>query len=232
MRSLQTIWGNRKAAHYKWLLGGCFWRKEKVNEDQGPARHWGLEGRWEARSEPSHPILPLPFLFLQPIWDQVRPLRPADIRQRLGAAGTWQCLSPGLLCLLLLQTPAVHRRGVWPGGGEGAVPHPLRHHDREPQKGRRERYPLHQPPALPHPTSAPQGPPALLEEQGGSWGRGIPTAPAGSIGEVEVAGRVHFWQAGSQHWQLYRYLHNGLVTKPSGEMSRCFGKAWAAPREL
>ncbi|XP_006150538.1 LIM/homeobox protein Lhx6 isoform X1 [Tupaia chinensis] len=76
---------------------------------------------------------------LQPIWDQVCPVRPTDIRQRLGAASARQRLPPGLLRLLLLQAPAVHRRGVRLGGGEGVVPHPLRHHDREPQEGRRER---------------------------------------------------------------------------------------------
>ncbi|XP_077045465.1 LIM/homeobox protein Lhx6 isoform X1 [Agelaius phoeniceus] len=70
---------------------------------------------------------------LQPVRYQVCPLWPADLRQRLGAAGAGQCLPPGLLRLLLLQEAALHGRGVRPGGGEGAVPDPLRHHDREPE---------------------------------------------------------------------------------------------------
>ncbi|XP_040387197.1 LIM/homeobox protein Lhx6 isoform X2 [Cygnus olor] len=78
---------------------------------------------------------------LQPVWYQVRPLRQADLRQRLGAAGAGQRLPPRLLRLLLLQAAALHRRGVRLGGGEGAVPDPLRHHDREPQAsgGKRQR---------------------------------------------------------------------------------------------
>nr|XP_012627233.1 LIM/homeobox protein Lhx6 isoform X6 [Microcebus murinus]XP_020145052.1 LIM/homeobox protein Lhx6 isoform X6 [Microcebus murinus] len=100
---------------------------------------------------------------LQPIWDQVRPVRPTDLRQRLGATGARQRLPPGLLRLLLVQAPAVHRRGVRPGRGEGAVPHPLRHHDREPQEGRRERLPLEEMGTRGQPLLSPPGNGLTLE---------------------------------------------------------------------
>ena len=124
----------------------------------------GLDG-W---SEPHHPFPLLPLRVPQPIRDQVRSVRPTDLRQRLGPAGTRQCLPPGLFCLLLMQAPAIHRGGVWPGRGEGALPYSLRHHDREPQEGCGERYSTRPypspPPALsdPHATSAPQGLLAIL----------------------------------------------------------------------
>lgn len=86
------------------------------------------------------PALTLSPLLPQPVWYQVRPLRQADLRQRLGAAGAGQRLPPRLLRLLLLQAAALHRRGVRLGGGEGAVPDPLRHHDREPQASGGKRY--------------------------------------------------------------------------------------------
>lgn len=103
----------------------------------------GFGGKRGGLSEPRHP-LPCPGV-PQPIWDQVRTVWPTDLRQRLGAAGSRQRLSSGLLRLFLLQAPAVYGRGVWLGRGEGAVSHPLRHHDREPQEGRGERYPTRPP---------------------------------------------------------------------------------------
>lgn len=148
------------------LSGTCFQRVEgrveprrgQFMRSEGPeawslGAGWplGFGGRRGGLSEPRHP-LPCPGV-PQPIWDQVRTVWPTDLCQRLGAAGARQCLPSGLLCLLLLQAPAVHGRGVWLGRGEGAVPHPLRHHDREPQEGRRERYPT-LPPSI-HYTSAP-----------------------------------------------------------------------------
>lgn len=99
---------------------------------------WGWLG-W-AMGRRGLPTLTLSPLLPQPVWYQVRPLRQADLRQRLGAAGAGQRLPPRLLRLLLLQAAALHRRGVRLGGGEGAVPDPLRHHDREPQASGRKRY--------------------------------------------------------------------------------------------
>lgn len=69
----------------------------------------------------------------------MRSLWAADLRQRLGAPRQGQRLPLGVLCVLLVQEAAVHRRGVRPGGGEGAVQDPLRHHGGEPQASGRER---------------------------------------------------------------------------------------------
>lgn len=66
------------------------------------------------------------------------PVWPAGVRQRLGEAGPGQRVPPGLLRLLLLQEAAIHRGGVRPGGGPGAMPEPLQHHAGQPAQGCRE----------------------------------------------------------------------------------------------
>lgn len=76
---------------------------------------------------------------LQKVRHLVRLLRPQHPRHGLGAPGEGQRVPPGLLRLLLLQEAAVHRRGVRPGGGEGAVQGALRLHAGQPQAGRGER---------------------------------------------------------------------------------------------
>ena len=68
----------------------------------------------------------------------VRLLRPQHPLHRLGAPGEGQRVSPGLLRMLLLQAAAVHRGGVRPGGGEGAVSRALRLHAGQHQAGRGE----------------------------------------------------------------------------------------------
>lgn len=76
---------------------------------------------------------------LQKVRHLVRLLRPQHPRHGLGAPGQGQRVPPGLLRLLLLQEAAFHRRGVRPGGGEGAVQGALRLHAGQPQAGRGER---------------------------------------------------------------------------------------------
>lgn len=119
----------------------------------GRGERWG----WQQHPHPGIvlPALTLPLLLPQPVWYKVRPLRQADLRQRLGAASAGQRLPPRLLRLLLLQAAALHRRGVRLGGGEGAVPDSLRHHDREPQASSGKRY------AAPTPRSRPCPGPSL-----------------------------------------------------------------------
>lgn len=65
----------------------------------------------------------------------MRPLWAPDLRQRLGPPRPGQRLPLGLLRLLLVQAAAVDGRGVRPGGGEGSVQDPLRHHGGEPEAG-------------------------------------------------------------------------------------------------
>lgn len=126
------------------------------------------------------PALTLSPLLPQPVWYQVRPLRQADLRQRLGAAGAGQRLPPRLLRLLLLQAAALHRRGVRLGGGEGAVPDPLRHHDREPQASGGKRYGAAvQPSARGHRRRGEvSGPVPLLLGACGEWDGACPEAAA------------------------------------------------------
>ena len=76
---------------------------------------------------------------LQEVRELVRVLRQEHPLHRLGPPGQGERVPPGLLRLLLLQEAAVHRGGVRPGGGEGALQGALRLHAGQPQAGRGER---------------------------------------------------------------------------------------------
>lgn len=78
-------------------------------------------------------------LHLQEIRHLVRVLRTEHPLHRLGPPGQGQRVPPGLFRLLLLQEAAVHRGGIRPCGGKGALQGPLRLHAGQPQAGRGKR---------------------------------------------------------------------------------------------